>query len=184
MRRDLRESARSSSIATRPTRPPSPIIPEQRSVPRRASTACAKSRLVVIVSLKSADSIRQRTFATARRDVQSPQTFGFGASRSRADHETSSELAERTLRAIRRSARRESLRAPQGADSASRAASRGVGSVEAREVFLDRGHDPPLLVQRRQRQRGMSSKRAADVEPIVVIAASAHEPRCSRCVEK
>ena len=39
----------------------------------------------------------------------------------------------------------------------------GVGGVEAGEMFLDRGHDPPLLVQRRQRYGGLIKPRLRDV---------------------
>jgi hypothetical protein len=36
-------------------------------------------------------------------------------------------------------------------------------SIDVREVLLDRGHDPPLLVQRRQRNRPRGETRRTDV---------------------
>ena len=52
-------------------------------------------------------------------------------------------VVERSARSARRARRR------SGGEG-------GVGGVEAGEVFLDRGHDPPLLVQRRQRDSDAS----------------------------
>ena len=43
--------------------------------------------------------------------------------------------------------------ASESLDSLKSGGEGGVGGVEAGEVLLDRRHDPPLLVQRRQRHR-------------------------------